>query len=113
MLKETEALNKNIVKNIVQAQIAAHKARMKVRAVRWDTSIVIFLFSILALVVILRSEGVATEVVALVAVAGLGFSLLMARRQVCEIEKTYLEEELSKQAQEIERSLRTRNHSLS
>ena len=52
-------------------ELAAKKARRQTSSARWNVNTVIFSYAVLATVILLRLEGIATQIVAAVAVSGL------------------------------------------
>lgn len=77
-------------------KLAIERAKERARTARWDLNIAIFLFGILIIVVILLFQGVALEVVAPVAVFGLGMVWLVGWRQGKQLYEQFLQEELAK-----------------
>ena len=57
-------------------ELAAKKARQQASSARWNVNTVIFSYAILATVILLRLEGVSTQIVAAVAVSGLAMTWL-------------------------------------
>jgi len=77
-------------------QMAAQKAEERARAARWDLDVAVFLFAVLIIVVILLFQGVTIEVVAPVAVFGLGMVWLVGWRRGRQLYGRFYNEELSK-----------------
>jgi DNA-binding NarL/FixJ family response regulator len=77
-------------------QIAKHKTDVA----KWDHNIVIFLFAVLAVVIILVSLEVDTIIVAPVAILGLAVAWLMGRRRGKQLFQSYYAEELTGLKQE-------------
>lgn len=88
-----------------RAEEAARRAEARARIARWDMNIVIFMFAILAMVVILLFEGVGVEIVAPIALAGFAMCWLAAWRRGRELSRHYYREEWKreKEAYELER----------
>ena len=84
-------------------QIAAVRARDRARTARWDLDIIVFLFGILAIIIILLFEGVSVGIVAPVAVFGLAMTWLAGWRRGRQLYQLFYREELS----ELENKLRT------
>ena len=55
-------------------QTAAQRAKDRANAARWDLNIAIFLFAVLAVVIILLFQGIGIEIVAPVAIFGLSIA---------------------------------------
>ena len=83
-------------------QLAIERAREKARTGRWSLTSAIMAYAILAGVVLLRLEGVATEIVAVIAVLGLAIVWLMGWRREKQLYKRLYEQEL-RQLQESSR----------
>jgi len=77
-------------------KLAIQRAKERARTARWDLNIAIFLFAILIIVVILLFQGVVLEIVAPVAVFGLGMVWLVGWRQGKQLYARFLQEELAK-----------------
>jgi len=77
-------------------QIAAQRAGERSRVAKWDLDIAVFLFAILIIVVILLFQGVATEIVAPIAVFGLAMVWLVGWRRGRQLYERFYNEELSK-----------------
>lgn len=78
----------------------AERAKEKARASRWNLNVAILAYALLVAVVLMRLEGVSIEIVALIAVAGLGVVWLIGRRTERQQYKRFYEEEL-KMLQEL------------
>ena len=91
-----------VKETVLRARLAAERASLRARTARWDVDIVIFLFAILALVVILVSEEVAIEIVAPIAIFALALCWFMGWRRGRELYEVFLDEELSKLRQDLE-----------
>jgi len=85
-------------------QRAIQRAGDRARTARWDLNIAIFLFAVLIIILILLFQGVTLEIVAPIAVVGLGLVWLVGWRQGKQLYERFLEEELAKL--EFERSRR-------
>lgn len=64
-------------------QTAAQKARDRARAARWDLDVTIFLFGILAVLIILLFQGIGIRVVVPVATFGLAMVWLVGWMSSC------------------------------
>lgn len=82
--------------NKERERLAIQRAKDRARTARWDLNIAIFLFVILIIVIILLFQGVTLEVVAPVAVIGLGLVWLTGWRQGKQLYEQFCEEELAK-----------------
>ena len=83
-------------------QLASERAREKASTPRWDVNVVILAYAILAAVVILSVNGVATEIVAPVAILGLVVVWFMGWRKGKQLYQRFYDEEL-RQLQEFPR----------
>ena len=80
---------------------AAQRARDRANASRWDLNVAIFLFAVLILVIILITYvEMVVEVVALIAIFGLGMVWLVGWRQGKQLYPRFYDEELLKLARE-------------
>jgi hypothetical protein len=77
-------------------QIAIQRAKDRSRTARWDLNIAVFLFAVLIIVIILLFQDVPLEIVAPVAIFGLGMVWLTGWRQGRQLFERYCEEELSR-----------------
>ncbi len=91
-------------KNKERERLAIQRAKDRARTARWDLNIAIFLFVVLIIVIILLFQGFALEIVAPVAIIGLGMVWLTGWRQGRQLFERFCEEELSKL--EYERGLK-------
>lgn len=91
------------LENKERERLALQRAKDRARAARWDLNIAIFLFVVLIIVIILLFQGVALEIVAPVAIFGLGMVWLCGWRQGRQLFERFCEEELAKL--EYERTL--------
>lgn len=99
-----EADKPSAFKNKERERLAIQRAKDRARTARWDLNIAIFLFVVLIIVIILLFQGVVLEIVAPVAVIGLGMVWLTGWRQGRQLFERFCEEELSKL--EYERTLK-------
>ena len=83
-------------KNKERERLAIQRAKDRARTARWDLNIAIFLFVVLIIVIILLFQGIVLEIVAPVAVIGLGMVWLTGWRQGRQLFERFCEEELSK-----------------
>jgi len=81
-------------------KLAAEKAREKARGTRWNFNVAILAYALLVAVVLLRFEGVAIEIVALIAVFGLAMVWLIGWGREKQLYKRFYDEELG-QLQEL------------
>ena len=77
-------------------RIAIQRAKDRARTARWDLNIAIFLFVVLIIVIILLFQEVPLEIVAPVAVFGLGMVWLTGWKQGRQLFERYCEEELAR-----------------
>ena len=84
------------VREAWRAAHAAEVARDRAKMVRWDLNIVVFLFAILATIIILLYEGVSVEIVAPIAFFGLAMCWLVGWRREKQLYQRFYEEELSR-----------------
>ncbi len=84
-------------------RIAAVRARDRARTARWDLDITVFLFGILAIIMILLFEEVSVGIVAPVAVFGLAMTWLVGWRRGRQLYQLFYREELAT----LENELRT------
>ena len=103
-------------------ELAIQRAKERARTARWDLNIAIFLFAVLIIVIVLLFQGVTLEVVAPIAVIGLGLVWLVGWRQGRQLFERFREEELTKLEYErsrkveetveeaVQRALRSRLH---
>lgn len=77
-------------------RIAIQRAKDRARTARWDLNIAVFLFAVLIIVIILLFQGVPLEIVAPVAIFGLGMVWLCGWRQGRQLFERYCEEELAR-----------------
>ncbi len=75
---------------------AAAKAAERARIGRWDLDIAVFLFAVIIIVVILSFQGVAVEIVSLIALFGLSMVWLVGWRRGRQLFKKFYVEELDK-----------------
>ncbi len=83
-------------KNKERERLAIQRAKDRARTARWDLNIAIFIFSVLIIVIILLFQGVPLEIVAPVAIFGLGMVWLVGWRQGNQLFERYCEEELAR-----------------
>ncbi len=84
------------VREAWRAKRAAEIARDRARMGRWDLNIVVFLFAILATIIILLFEGVRVEIVAPIAFFGLAMCWLVGWRREKQMYRRFYDEELSR-----------------
>jgi len=76
-------------------QTAALKAKDKARAATWDLDIAVFLFGVLAIIIILLFQEIGVEIVAPIAVFGLAMVWLVGWRRGRQLYQRFYREELS------------------
>ncbi len=81
-------------------RLAMQIANSKTDTTKWDHNIVIFLFAVLAIVIILVSLEIDTKIVAPVAILGLAVAWLMGRRRGKQLFEGFYAEELANLRQE-------------
>jgi len=88
-------------------QAAAQRATDRARNARWNLNIAVFLFAILILVIILATYTKAgLEVVAPIAIVGLGLVWLQGCRRFNQLYVRFYEEEISRLEQEQKKTLK-------
>jgi len=75
-------------------QLAAARAKERIRTARWDTGTAVFSYATLAAVVILKLEGIRIEIVAAVAIFGLALVWVTGLRRGKHLYGRLYEEEL-------------------
>ena len=75
-------------------QRAAERAGDKVKVAKWDLTTAILAYAILGAVVLLRLQGISIEIVAAIALAGLGGVWFLGWRQRKQLFKRFYREEL-------------------
>lgn len=83
-------------KNKEDERLAIQRAQDRARTARWDLNIAIFLFAVLIIVIILLFQGFPLEIVAPVAIFGLGMVWLVGWRQGKQLFERFCEEELGR-----------------
>ncbi len=96
--EERELINQEI------ERLAVQRAKQRTYASRWNLDTAIFAFAILALVIILGFQQVRIEVVAPVAVVGLGFVWLSGWWQARKLYRQFHDEELFTLRRELKKS---------
>ncbi|MFC2058869.1 hypothetical protein ACFLTS_04410 [Chloroflexota bacterium] len=76
---------------------AAQRASDRAKVARWDLNVVIFMFAILAIIIIMISEGFETEVVAPVGALGFLICWLVGWRRGQQLYTRFYEEEWSRE----------------
>ena len=82
---------------------AAQRARARAKAAMWDLNVAMFLFAILAVLIILLSQGIKIEVMAPVAVLGLAMGWLMGWRKGKQAYQRFYDDELSRLQLELKK----------
>ena len=83
----------------------AQRARDRAKAARWDLDVAVFLFAILATVIILSFQGIGVEVTAPAAIFGLAMGWLIGWGKGKQAYVRFYNEDLSKQEKEIEKTM--------
>ena len=81
-------------------QLVSQRAREKAGTARWDLNVAILAYAFLVAIVLLRFEGIATGILALIAVFGLAIVWFMGWRRGKQLYKLFRKEELG-QLQEL------------
>ena len=96
-------------KNKERERLVIQRAKDRAREARWNLNIAIFLFMVLIIVIILLFQGIALEIVALVAIIGLGMVWLTGWRQGRQLFEYFCEEELARleyeRTREVEKTI--------
>lgn len=79
---------------------AMQRARDRAKTARWDLDVAVFLFAILATVIILSFQGIGVEITAPVAIFGLAMGWLVGWRKDKQAYDRFYNEELLKLEQE-------------
>ena len=82
-------------------KLAARRASARSRNARWDLDVAVFLFAILIIVIILLFQGVGIEVVAPVAIFGLGMVWLVGWRRGKQLYESFYDEEMARLEKEL------------
>lgn len=83
-------------------RMAAGRAGERARIARWDLDVAVFLFVVLILVIILLFQNIGIEIVAPVAIFGLGMVWLVGWRRGRQLYSSFYDEELTKLERELE-----------
>ena len=84
-------------------KLAAKRADARSRNARWDLDVAVFLFAVLIIVIILLFQGMSIEVVAPVAIFGLGMVWLVGWRRGKQLYESFYDEELARLKRELEK----------
>ena len=84
---------------------AAQRARDRAKAARWDIDVAVFLFAVLATVIILSFQGIGVEVTAPAAIFGLAMGWLMGWKKGKQVYAWFYDEELSRLEIELEETM--------
>ncbi len=79
---------------------AAQRARDRARTARWDIDVAVFLFAVLAIMIILLFQGIGTAIVAPIAAFGLAMVWLVGWRRARQLYPRFYDEEISRLEQE-------------
>ena len=77
-------------------RMAEQRARDKARSARWDLDVAIFLFGILAILIILLFQGITISIVVPIAVFGLAMVWLVGWRRARQLYPRFYEDELAR-----------------
>ena len=80
---------------------AARRAREKARIARWDLDVALFLFVVLIIVIILLFQDFGIEIVAPVAIFGLGAVWLVGWRRGRQLYQSFYDEEIARLTREL------------
>ncbi len=84
---------------------AMQRARDRAKAARWDIDVAVFLFAVLATVIILSFQGIGVEVTAPAAIFGLAMGWLMGWKKGKQVYAWFYDEELSRLEKELEETM--------
>ena len=98
MVDEAEVTEQVIIE---MEPMAIHKARIRAKGAMWDLDVAVFLFAILALIIILRLGEIEIEIVGPVATFGLAVGWLMGWRHGRQLYWSFYNEELVKLTREL------------
>lgn len=98
MVDEAEVTEQVIIE---MEPMAIHKARIRAKGAMWDLDVAVFLFAILALIIILRLGEIEIEIVGPVATLGLAVGWLMGWRHGRQLYWSFYNEELVKLTREL------------
>jgi len=82
---------------------AMQRARDRAKTARWDLDVAVFLFAVLANVIILSFQGIGVEVIAPAAIFGLAMGWLMGWKKGEQVYARFYDEELSRLEQELKK----------
>ncbi|MFH1140302.1 MAG: hypothetical protein V1724_01225 [Chloroflexota bacterium] len=82
-------------------RVAAQRARQRADAARWDLDVALCFFATLAVVIVLVSQAILTEIVGAVAVVGLALGWVMGWKKGKRAFRQFYDEELSKLAEQF------------
>ena len=83
---------------------AAHRAKVRAAAVRWDLNGAIFLFAVLIIIIILLFQGIGIELRAPVSIFGLAMVWLVGWRRGRQLYESFYNEELAKLQQDLKKN---------
>ena len=84
---------------------AMQRARDRAHAARWDLDVAVFLFAVLATVIILSLQGIGVEVTGPAAIFGLAMGWLMGWKKGKQVYARFYDEELSRLEKELEKTM--------
>jgi len=84
-------------------KLAAKRAETRARNARWDLDVAVFLFAVLIIVIILLFQEVGIEVVAPIAIFGLGMVWLVGWRRGKQLYESFYDEEMARLERELEK----------
>jgi len=100
---EAEATEQDISE---MERMAAQRAKDRANAARWNLDIAVLFFSVLAIIIILSSQGIGIEIVAPIALFGLCMGWLVGWRQGRRLYPRFYDEELVKIKQELKKTVK-------
>lgn len=80
---------------------AAQQAKEKANAEMWSVDIAVFMLGVLAIILILRFQGLRAEIAVPIAIFGLGMGWIVGWRQGRRLYKIYYDEELARYGVEL------------
>ena len=89
-------------KEALRRRLAAERAELRARVARWDIDIAVYLFAVLAMLIILVSQDVRLEIVAPIAVVALALCWFVGWRRGKTLYEIFYQEELSKRQEDLE-----------
>ena len=87
-------------------RMAAQRAKIRANAAKWDLDVAVFAFAVLIVVLILLFWGVGTDIMAVVAFAGLAMVWLAGWQRGNKLYQRFYDEEVIKLRQELETTVK-------